>query len=194
MRYLLTLIVTIQLLFNLNVMAGKTIQGTETPDYKVIKKLDKLEIREYPGMVTASTIMGSSYSDNSGNGFRTVAGYIFGSNERNEKISMTSPVIVEMSDTMKMRFIMPSGYAINDLPAPKNSNVTLETLEQRIMAAITYSGYNSDNKMQKYKQMLIDELNENNIEVIGDFMFLGYNPPYRFVNRRNEIVVEVEWK
>ena len=149
---LYSLVLTI---LNNNAMAKTINQGIETPEYKIIKKFDRIEIRQYPDLVTASTIMGKSYSGNSGNGFRKVAGYIFGSNERNEKISMTSPVIVEMSDTMKMSFIMPSKYSLDDLPKPDNSSVSLQKQSPRTVAVIRYPGYNSDAKMEKYRQILI---------------------------------------
>lgn len=183
------------LIINLNItaMASNINQGIETPYYKVIKNLDKIELREYPELITATTIMGKSYSGNSGNGFRKVAGYIFGANDRNEKISMTSPVMVEMADTMRMSFIMPSKYNIDDLPRPDNSGVSIEKQTPGTVAVIRYSGYNNDIKMEKYKNILIEEINKNNLEVCGDFMFLGYNPPYRLINRKNEIMVQVKW-
>jgi SOUL heme-binding protein len=179
-------------IINSNAMATTSGQGIETPEYKTIKKLDRIEIRHYPDLVTASTIMGKSYSTGSGNGFRKVAGYIFGANERNEKISMTSPVIVELSDTMKMSFIMPSEYNLDDLPRPDNSSVFLQKQSPRTVAVIRYTGYNSDAKMEKYRQILITELKKNDFTQVGEFIFLGYNPPYRIINRRNEIMVEIQ--
>ena len=35
---------------------------------------------------------------------------------------------------------------------------------------------------------------ENKIEFYGNFRFLGYNAPYQFINRRNEIIVNVNWE
>ena len=55
-------------ILNFNTMAATINQRIETPEYKVIKKFDRIEIRQYPDLVTASTIMGNSYSGNSGNG------------------------------------------------------------------------------------------------------------------------------
>lgn len=182
----------ITILNNYKSMASTNIKGIETPEYRLIKKIENIEIREYPDLITASTIMGSSYSANSGNGFRKVAGYIFGGNERNERISMTSPVMVEMSDTMKMSFIMPYGYEIDELPRPDNQDVIIESQGKRTLAVIRYSGYNSDNKMKKYSQLLNDILKKNKIASKGEFMFFGYNPPYRVFNRTNEIAIEVD--
>ncbi len=179
-------------IINSNAMATTIRQGIEKPAYEVIKKFDIIEIRHYQDLVTASTIMGKSYSASSGNGFRKVAGYIFGANDRNEKISMTSPVIVEMSDTMKMSFIMPSKYSLDDLPSPDNIAVTLNKQLPRTVAVVSYKGFSNDAKMEKYKQILIAELKKNDLTPLGEFMFLGYNPPYRLVNRKNEIMVEIQ--
>ncbi len=177
---------------NQNSMANILTQKTETPKYKVIKKLDKVEIREYPDLIMASTEMGKSYSGNSGRGFSTVASYIFGGNDKNQKISMTSPVMVDMADTMKMSFIMPSKYEMDDLPSPNNRKVELHSQSSRILAVISFGGWANDEKLAEYKEMLKAELEENQINSTGEFMFLGYNPPFRMINRRNEVAVEVQ--
>lgn len=169
-------------------------QNTETPEYKVIQTLGDVEIRHYPGLVLASTSMGQgSYSGSSGNGFRTVAGYIFGGNSANEKISMTSPVMVQMSDTMTMSFVMPSGYSLDNLPDPDDPSVYLHEEPSRVVAAIRYGGFNNDSRFEEYRKKLSDILEKNGITAIGPYMFYGYNAPYELVNRRNEIVVEVRW-
>lgn len=187
------ILITVLILFNTNkAMAKTSSKGIETPEYRVINKIENIEIREYPDLLIASTYMGSSYSSNSGNGFRKVAGYIFGANERNEKISMTSPVMVELSDTMKMSFIMPSGYKINNLPRPDNRDVVIESQGKRTLAVISYSGYSNDEKMKKYSKVLQDILNKNKIAYKGEFLFFGYNPPYRLINRTNEIAIELD--
>ena len=66
---------------------------TEKQAYKVIKKEDDFEIRYYPP-ATFATIQSSAknYRELSGNGFRKIAGYIFGNNESSSKIAMTTPV------------------------------------------------------------------------------------------------------
>jgi hypothetical protein len=43
-------------------------------------------------------------------GFRRVASYIFGGNDKNESISMTAPVFMEMGNNTKMAFVMPKNY------------------------------------------------------------------------------------
>jgi len=173
-------------------MANIFTQKTETPQYRVLKKLDKVEIREYPDLIMASTKMGDSYRGNSGRGFSTVAGYIFGANEKSKKISMTSPVVVDMADTMKMSFIMPSEYKMEDLPSPDNPKVELQKQSSRILAVISFGGWANDEKLAEYREMLRSELEKHSIKPKGHYMFLGYNPPYRMINRRNEVAVEIE--
>jgi len=176
---------------NQMIMANIFTQKTETPEYKMLKKLDNIEIREYPELLMASTIMGSSYSGNSGKGFSTVAGYIFGGNDKNQKISMTSPVVVDMADTMKMSFIMPSKYNMEDLPQPANSRVELHKEKSRILAVISFGGWANDIKLNKYKELLKNELKKYNLTPVGEYIFFGYNPPYRLVNRLNEVAVDI---
>ena len=59
------------------------------------------------------------------------------------------------------------------------------------MAAIRFDGWADDEKIEKYKAILRDELDKQNIQFIHKFIFLGYNPPYEIMNRRNEVVVEL---
>ena len=48
-----------------------------------------------------------------------------------------------------------------------------------------------DSISEKYKSILIDELVKENLNFIHKFTFLGYNPPYEVMNRRNEVMVEL---
>lgn len=86
-------------------------KNVETPKYEVLKKIDEAEIRLYPSMMVAKTnLTDNSFDDQGSNGFRTIAGYIFGGNEKNQKISMTSPVVMNMGDSASMYFLMPKAY------------------------------------------------------------------------------------
>ncbi|MDX1350678.1 MAG: heme-binding protein [Putridiphycobacter sp.] len=76
-------------------------KGIETYPYEVEKKYDHFEIRQYEASLFTSYKMSTNkYEEASSKGFRSLAGYIFGGNEKNEKIAMTSPVSVSLSDSM----------------------------------------------------------------------------------------------
>jgi hypothetical protein len=171
---------------------SRSTQQTEQRSYKVIKKFDKFEIRKYDSAMFSSVRLDKKgYKESSSEGFGILAGYIFGDNEANEKIAMTSPVVMELGDTAKMMFMVPKDYLSKKLPNPRNSKIVFEKQEEKIMAAIRFDGWADDEKIEKYKAILRDELDKQNIQFINKFIFLGYNPPYEIMNRRNEVVVEL---
>ena len=171
---------------------SRSTQHTEQHSYKVIKKFDKFEIRKYDAALFSSVKLNQKgYKESSSEGFRILAGYIFGDNETKEKIAMTSPVVMELGDTSKMMFMVPKNYNLKNLPNPKNSKIVFEKEEEKIIAAIRFDGWADDEKIQKYKTILMNELVKEKLSYINKFSFLGYNPPYEVMNRRNEVVVEL---
>ena len=171
---------------------SRSTQQTEQHSYKVIKKFDKFEIRKYDAALFSSVKLNKKgYKESSSEGFRILAGYIFGDNEANEKIAMTSPVVLELGDTTKMMFMVPKNYNLKNLPNPKNSKIVFEKEEEKIIAAIRFDGWADDEKIKKYRSVLTNELVKEKLNYINKFSFLGYNPPFEVMNRRNEVVVEL---
>lgn len=187
------IIISILLLIAIaQVSISKSTQQTEQYSYKVIKSFDKFEIRKYDAALFSSVVLNKKgYKQSSSEGFGILAGYIFGDNESNEKIAMTSPVLMELGDTAKMMFLVPKKYSLENLPNPKNSKIVFEKQEEKIIAAIRFDGWADDEKIEKYKTILRDELVKEKLNFRDKFMFLGYNPPYEVMNRRNEVVVEL---
>jgi hypothetical protein len=169
---------------------------TEEQKYTLIKAYDDFEIRFYPP-ATIATISSSSktYKELASPGFQKLAGYIFGDNKAKEKISMTSPVHMDINDTAsKMSFVMPSSYTLESLPKPIDPTVLISKSASEYVAVIKFSGFASDKDINYYSKKLQTLLLQNNITSFGNYRFYGYNPPYQLVNRRNEIVVGVKWK
>jgi hypothetical protein len=131
------------------------------------------------------------YKESSSEGFRILAGYIFGDNDANEKIAMTTPVMMELGDSTKMMFMVPKNKNLENLPNPKNSKIVFEKQEEKIIAAISFDGWADDEKIEKYTSILKEELLKEKLNFVNKFTFMGYNPPYEVMNRRNEIVVEL---
>jgi len=166
--------------------------NTEMHQYQVLKRYDAFEIRKYEKANFSYVTMDSkSYRGGSGYGFRKLAGYIFGANEENQKIAMTSPVSMDFADSTTMMFMIPSEYELEDLPEPNDKDIKFKTIPSKIMAAIQFDGWANDKRIQEHKDKLIKALNKEGINHKGNFSFLGYNPPYEVVDRRNEVVVEV---
>ena len=191
MAYILLAVAILFILFQSFVYISTN--KTKEQPYTVLEKDGDIEIRLYPS-ATLATVQSKakSYSEMASPGFRTLAGYIFGGNESETQIAMTSPVQMDINDSLSsMSFVMPEGYDMNNLPKPNNSQVILSQTEEQVMAAIRFSGFADDESREKYKQELLNYLNSKSIQTKGNFKFLGYNPPYQLVGRRNEVVIEI---
>lgn len=165
----------------------------ETYPYKIVKEYEKFEVRSYEStLFTYVKLSSDKYEDASSKGFRLLAGYIFGGNEKNEKISMTSPVTMSLEDSMSMMFMVPKKIKKQDLPKPNQSEIEFKKVPAKKMATITFGGWANDEKIEKYKQQLIEYLNTEGIPYTNRFYFFGYNSPYEVFNRKNEVVVELE--
>lgn len=180
------------IIFIVMAFVSKSTRDTEQHKYSVLKKFEDFEVRKYEAALFSSVNLNAdTYDQVSGTGFRVLAGYIFGGNETKQKIAMTSPVTMEIDDSSKMSFMVPSGIELENLPVPNNKKIYFERKDEKIMAAISFGGWADDEKIEKYKLKLIAELEKNNLKHTGKFAYLGYNPPFEVINRRNEVVVEL---
>ncbi|MGY3055179.1 hypothetical protein ACVWYG_003392 [Pedobacter sp. UYEF25] len=169
---------------------------TETQPYKVIKTEKGFEIRLYPATTMARVSMhANSYKELSSAGFRKLASFIFGGNQSNKSIAMTSPVHMDINNSeSSMSFVMPSNYTKDNLPKPNDSSIIIETAAKEYVAAIKFGGFANDKVIKKYTAELKSALEEDGIQYYGNFRFLGYNAPYELINRKNEIIVSVNWE
>jgi hypothetical protein len=194
MRSILILSISLVLIIT-QTLTNMASAKTEKQNYRVVYSDNDFEIRFYPSATMATVNSGArTYKELSGPGFRSLAGYIFGGNASGTKISMTSPVHMDISDSgSSMSFVMPSSYNEKNLPEPDNSNVSINTAPDEYVAAIRFGGYASDSKIRHYSDKLSSMLVERGITGHGKFRFLGYNPPFQLFGRRNEIIVTVDW-
>ena len=167
---------------------------SETQAYKVIKVEKDFEIRFYPATTMAMiTSSAKTYKALGSSGFPKLASYIFGGNKDKKQIAMTSPVHMVIGDSdASMGFVMPAAYDMNNLPLPNNSEVIIKMIPDAYVAAITFSGFSSDEAIKKHTTMLENALKAKGIFYSGQFSYLGYNPPYQLFGRRNEIIVTID--
>lgn len=173
-----------------------SVNKTEQQKYTVILKDQNFEIRFYPS-ATLATISSNAktYKQLSGSGFRKLAGYIFGGNETSTQIAMTAPVHMDINDTLStMSFVMPTSFNKENLPKPNDADVRLKTTDEEYVAVIHFGGFASDKDLKYYSGKLQTILKDKGIITCGQPRYLGYNPPYQLVGRRNEIIVSVDWK
>jgi hypothetical protein len=177
----------------IQVYALKSQNDIEMYPYTVKKKYDGFEVRSYDAsLFTSVKLSTNQYKNASSTGFRILAGYIFGGNDRNENIAMTSPVAMSLEDSMTMMFMVPKKYKKETLPQPNQSQIQFTEEPAKVVAAITFGGWTNDEKIAEYKQKLITALDKEGIPYTNKFYLLGYNPPFELVNRRNEVIVELQ--
>jgi hypothetical protein len=190
-------------------LAGRLV---EEPAYAVERDLGGgSELRRYEPCVRAETIVEASTSEAAANaGFRRLAGYIFGGNERAEKIAMTAPVSqAKAGETIAMTapvtqvaagdgrwlvtFTMPRGRTIANLPTPKDAAVSLHAIPARRVAVLRYSGTTPPDRVAAMEASLRDALVKAGIEAPGTALSARYDPPsvLPFL-RRNEIWIELD--
>lgn len=169
---------------------------TETQKYRLVRAEAQFEIRFYPSATFAKiNSPGTDYKSVASSGFRKLAGYIFGGNEQKQSIAMTAPVRMEMTDKgSTMSFVMPEKYTASDLPKPNDSGVQIVKSSPQYVAAIAFGGYADDKSIKENRDLLLKLLQEKGIVVAGEYSFLGYNAPYQFWSRKNEVVIPIVWK
>ena len=171
-----------------------TTNKSETQAYTVIHTENEFEVRYYPAAVMAKIESRSkSYKELGSSGFSKLAKYIFGGNSENQQIAMTSPVHMDIGDSVStMAFVMPSSMNKEDLPKPNNADIIIETTTPEYVAVLKFGGFASSEKINECKIKLQSILKSKGITYHGHFRFLGYNPPFQIFDRRNEIIVSLD--
>lgn len=192
----------------------KFAMATETPRYAVIASQDDIEIRRYEPRIIAEVLVDGELDTASGRGFRILADYIFGNNRINTdqpisisadtstKIAMTAPVSIEprddqptMTDARQWRveFTMPAQYTLETLPRPTNPAIQIRLIPGRLVAALRYSGMNTQNRIDVETTRLQDWIRQNPYSPVGAPELARYNPPWTLpMFRRNEILIPVK--
>lgn len=177
----------------IQIFAARGQNGIEKYSYKVLETFPEFETRAYEASLFTSVKLDTKeYQKGSSSGFKILAGYIFGGNEKNEKIAMTSPVSMSLGDSMTMMFMVPRAIEKENLPKPNQSKIEFIEEPAKTVAAISFGGWADDDKIEKYKRKLINALDKQGIAYTNKFYFLGYNPPYELINRKNEVIVELK--
>ena len=165
-------------------------QTYESQPYRVISTVDNVEIRFYPP-ATKVSVEGSLRSNSN---FNALFQYISGNNSESEKIAMTTPVYMQNSEeSQRMEFVLPSKFVNSDAPQPLQEDVKVYTSKAAHFAAIRFGGYSNSSKVESNTIRLMSVLKAENVEVIGEPILLSYDAPYKFYNRRNEILVEIAY-
>ena len=182
--------------FCVNMVWGLSNTMLETPEYKVIKESGSYEVRKYEPMIIARTLVRSDYKEATSTGFRRIANYIFGGNEKNMEIAMTAPVLsnspVDVDSEYEISFVMPSSFKKETLPEPNSSNVEIMGRSLDLVAGISFGGWATESRVKNYHEKLNNWIEKERLKIDGKFMIAQYNSPWALPPfRHNEILVRV---
>lgn len=186
--------------------------GTEEPQYTRHQLTGDVEIRSYGPRIAAETTVIDDEDRARNIGFRRLAGYIFGSNRREQTISMTAPVsqrstrggeqiamtapVVQSAGAKggwAIRFFMPSKWTMETLPTPNDDQVRLVTVPPTTVAVLRFSGDRSPTAVASRTDELLKTLRDKRIKTTGEAEAWFYDPPWTLpMRRRNEIAVPVD--
>lgn len=209
-KYLISLAVVLLLLTV--ILWGPIVSNVEQATYTVVTSDGPIEIRDYPPMIVAQTIVTGERKESINKGFRIIADYIFGNNVARQKVAMTAPVMQEPGEKIAMtapvtqqndgeeasnnwivRFMMPSEYTLDRLPKPENPAIQLIEVPGKHVAVIRFSGLAHTEVLHHHENELRFYLDQHNLMAIGQPTYAFFNPPWTLpFLRRNEIMLEVK--
>ena len=188
-------------------MIGPIMSNVEVPAYKILKKEQNIEIRQYPPLIIAEVKTAGSRQASINDGFRILADFIFGNNEGEKqlsmngpitqqegiKIAMTAPVQQEKTDAeWATSFIMPSKFSIDTIPNPINDRIKIIQIPSKRYAVITFAGRSTEENLTKHTNELEKYMNGSSYSKVGNAKYAFYNPPWTLpFLRRNEVQFEL---
>ena len=199
-----------------SLLVGAAVQLTrhryEEPSYRLLAEHGPLQIRGYDPKVVARTVVtGDDERAATREGFRRLAGYIFGANGGEREIAMTTPVerrqASEAGSTIAMTtpvetggrrgsweitFTMPSEYSLEALPRPDDARVELAEVPGQTLAVLRFAGRVDDAERSERTQELEALLEAHGYQPVGEPTLAQYDPPWVLGPfRRNEVLVPV---
>ncbi len=180
-------------------------RGVDEPKFEVLSRDGEVEVRRYAPTIVAVTVVEGEREAALNEGFRRLAGYIFGKNRKRSKIEMTAPVSATPSEkiamtapvsatttgdgTYRVTFTMPPGSTLETLPEPDDERVTLEAVPGRDFAALRFSGRAKAAAIEEHTAELLAWAARTGREFEGAPTLAQYDPPFTMpLMRRNEIL------
>jgi DNA gyrase inhibitor GyrI len=177
-------------------------RSQEEPEFRALESDGDHQIRDYPALTVAETLVNGPRREALDKGFRVLADYIFAKSREGERLPMTIPVVQDSGDPMgsnpplfdddlegawRTRFVMPAGRSADDLPDPPEG-VELVELPARKVAVVSFAGRATDDLLTEQEDRLRGWLAKRGERSDGEPEYAFYNSPMiPGPLRRNEI-------
>ncbi|MEM9380615.1 MAG: heme-binding protein [Planctomycetota bacterium] len=166
----------------------------EAPDYEVLEKDGPFEVRRYDDLSVVRTSSSAGGDRADGEAFGRLFDYLSGANERDKKVAMTVPVLMEEIDgSTEMTFVLPGRYTADSAPAPDAGEVETATVAVGRVATVRFSGRLTDANVARRTEELRAWIAGRGLTVVGEPLSAGYDPPFTLpFLRRNEVWIRVQ--
>lgn len=177
-------------------------RAQDEPDYRALESDGDYQIRDYPALTVAETVVNGARCDALDQGHRILADYLSARSRDGEALPMANPVIQDGGDPMgsdpplfdddlegawRTRFVMPEGRTAADLPEPPDG-VELIALPARKVAVVSFSGRWTDALLAQQEDRLRGWLAKRGERSSGEPEYAFYNSPMvPGPLRRNEV-------
>ncbi|MFC7536285.1 SOUL family heme-binding protein [Sphingomonas sp. GCM10030256] len=130
-------------------------KATPEPDYRVLASEGELQIRAYPAVTVAETVVGGPRKHALNEGYRILAAYLTGKSRAGPRLEMRVPVLQDSGDPMasdpplfddqlegswRVRFVLPGG----EHPDPPEGVALTQMPPRRVGAALFHGTANDD--------------------------------------------------
>jgi hypothetical protein len=180
-------------------------KATPEPDYRVLMSEGDLQIRSYPAVTVAETIVAGPRKEALNEGYRILSDYLTAKSRPGERLPMRVPVLQDAGNPMasdpplfddeieggwRVRLTLPGEQ---DLPEPP-AGVTLVEMPARRVGVATFHGTAHDDRLEAAEDRLRGWLKRHGEECLkAEAEYAFYNspmvpPPLR----RNEVLLALK--
>jgi hypothetical protein len=180
-------------------------KATPEPDFRVLLSEGDLQIRSYPPMMVAETVVAGPRKDALNEGYRILSDYLTAKSRAGEKLPMRVPVLQDAGNPMasdpplfddeveggwRVRLTLPDEGDLPEAPA----GVTLVRIAARRVGAATFHGTAHDDRLAAAEDRLRGWLARHGEECVkAEAEYAFYNspmvpPPLR----RNEVLLALK--
>jgi len=181
-------------------------RGLEGPEYKVLRVLSngssgigRVELRQYKPFTIAKRGMPGVNTSNfaSGQGFMSLASYLFGNNSDAVAMQMTSPVEISFGagEDANMSFVLPKAFSSSPPEPQVGEDIQIARIQDRLVVAKRFTGIVTEGEVQRQRDELEQVLDVEDLQQVNseEYSILQYNAPFTVPWRRvNELIVAVQ--
>jgi hypothetical protein len=177
-------------------------RSQEEPEFRALESDGDHQIRDYPALTVAETLVNGPRRDALDEGHRIHADYLAAKSRDGDELPMLNPVLQDSGAPMasdpplfdddlegawRTRVIMPAGLGTDDLPDPPEG-VELVELPARKVAVVSFSGRWSDALLAEQEDRLRGWLSKRGVKSRSEPEYAFYNSPMiPGPLRRNEV-------